>query len=93
MHSKMTVLSPFSILVLSVVLLLFSSCTPKTTSAAKEKQVRYRESPILEEQVRKGLLPPVEERLPENPLVVEPVEGVGHYSSEKDKSKDDKKSP
>ena len=93
MLSKMTVFSPLSLLVLSVVLLLFSSCTPKTTPAAKEKQVRYRESPILEEQVRKGLLPPVEERLPENPLVVEPVERVGHYSSEKDKSIDGKKSP
>ncbi len=90
MLSKMTALSS---LVLSLVLILFSSCTPKTTPAAKERQVRYRESPLLEEQVQKGLLPPVEERLPENPLVVEPVEGVGVYSSEKDKSKDEKKSP
>ncbi len=90
MPAKMTV---FSLLVLSLVFILFPACTPKTTPAAKEKQTRYRESPVLEEQVRKGLLPPVEERLPENPLVVEPAEGVGHYSSEKEKSKDEKKSP
>jgi len=87
---KDTIIVP---LVLSLVLVLFSSCTPKTTPDAKEKQTRYRESPLLEEQVRKGLLPPVEERLPENPLIVEPAEGVGVYSSEKDKSKDEKKSP
>ena len=82
-----------SLFLLSLVLLLFSSCFPKTTPAANEKRVRYRESPLLEEQVQKGLLPPVEERLPENPLVVEPVEGVGVYSSEKDESKDEKNSP
>jgi len=82
-----------SLLLLFVVLFMFSSCSPKTTPAVDEKRVRYRESPMLEEQVQKGLLPPVEERLPENPLVVEPVEGVGAYSSEKDKSKDEKKTP
>ena len=90
MLSKMTV---HSSLALCLAGLLSSSCAPKTTPAAKEKQARYRESPVLEEQVRKGLMPPVEERLPEYPLVVEPVEGVGVYSSEKDKSKDEKKSP
>ncbi|MCP4642890.1 MAG: ABC transporter substrate-binding protein [bacterium] len=39
----------------------------------------YQESPMLAEQVAAGTLPPVEERLPENPLVVEPVESIGTY--------------
>jgi peptide/nickel transport system substrate-binding protein len=37
------------------------------------------QSPMLDERVASGELPPVEERLPENPLVVEPVESVGKY--------------
>jgi peptide/nickel transport system substrate-binding protein len=37
------------------------------------------ESPMLAERVAAGELPPVEERLPENPLVVEPVEQIGQY--------------
>ena len=32
----------------------------------------YNEAPMLAENVQAGLLPPVEERLPENPLVLEP---------------------
>ncbi len=38
----------------------------------------YTESPLLAEQVKAGTLPPVEDRLPENPLVVEATE-VGQY--------------
>jgi peptide/nickel transport system substrate-binding protein len=34
---------------------------------------------MLRERVEQGLLPPVEERLPENPYVVEPVESIGKY--------------
>jgi hypothetical protein len=90
MISKMTVLF---VLVLSLVLFLIPSCSPKKNPAVEEKPVRYRESPMLKEQVQKGLLPPVEERLPENPLVVEPVERVGVYSSAEDESEDEKKSP
>ena len=39
----------------------------------------YKEAPMLAEQVAAGTLPPVAERLPENPLVVEPFESVGQY--------------
>jgi peptide/nickel transport system substrate-binding protein len=39
----------------------------------------YREAPMLAELVASGQLPPVDERLPENPLVVEPVEEIGVY--------------
>ncbi|MBD8065835.1 ABC transporter substrate-binding protein [Devosia sp. PTR5] len=37
------------------------------------------QAPSLDEMVSSGALPPVDERLPENPLVVDPVESVGTY--------------
>lgn len=39
----------------------------------------YNEAPQLGELVEAGQLPPVEERLPANPLVVDPVDRVGDY--------------
>jgi peptide/nickel transport system substrate-binding protein len=40
---------------------------------------RFSEAPMLAEKVAAGELPPVDERLPAEPLVVEPVEEVGQY--------------
>ena len=34
---------------------------------------------MLSERVARGLLPPVSERLPENPLVVVPLDEIGEY--------------
>lgn len=39
----------------------------------------YREAPMLAAMVRAGDLPPVAERLPSNPLVVEPFHATGAY--------------
>ncbi|MFW6264802.1 MAG: ABC transporter substrate-binding protein [Bacillota bacterium] len=39
----------------------------------------FNQSPMLDERVESGELPPVEERLPENPVVVEPENEVGEY--------------
>ena len=39
---------------------------------------KYKESPMLSELVKAGKLPPVEQRLPENPLVV-PADEIGQY--------------
>jgi peptide/nickel transport system substrate-binding protein len=39
----------------------------------------FNEAPMLKEMVDKGELPPVEERLSEEPLVVPPIEMVGQY--------------
>lgn len=39
----------------------------------------YHQAPMLDAAVQAGTLPPVEQRLPENPRVVEPVESVGKY--------------
>ncbi len=40
---------------------------------------KYHEAPTLAEQVKAGKLPPVEQRLPEQPLVVPVVEKIGEY--------------
>lgn len=39
----------------------------------------YNEAPILAERVNAGELPPIEERLPSEPLVVQPVHEIGQY--------------
>src|SRR5690606_8965151 len=39
----------------------------------------YQEAPMLSERVQAGTLPPVDQRLPANPLVVEPLESTGSY--------------
>jgi peptide/nickel transport system substrate-binding protein len=44
-----------------------------------DAQSRYKEAPALAEQVRAGRLPAVDQRLPENPLVVPVVERAGDY--------------
>jgi ABC-type transport system substrate-binding protein len=49
---------------------------PAPTAAPASK---YNEAPALADQVKAGTLPPVEERLPKEPLVVEGSEGVGKY--------------
>jgi peptide/nickel transport system substrate-binding protein len=49
--------------------------TPVPTVEASQ----YKEAPALAEMVAAGTLPPVEERLPVNPLVTAPVESIGKY--------------
>jgi len=40
----------------------------------------YNEAPMLEVLVENGTLPPVEERLPTNPMLIQPVDEVGVYN-------------
>ena len=40
---------------------------------------KFQESPMLAERVKAGTLPPVEERLPKDPLVLKPLEGIGKF--------------
>ena len=47
---------------------------PTAAPAAK-----YKEAPALADLVKAGKLPPVEQRLPANPLVLKPVDKVGKY--------------
>jgi peptide/nickel transport system substrate-binding protein len=46
---------------------------------ATEVDLSQKEAPMLAEKVAAGELPPLEERLPATPLVVEPVEAPGKY--------------
>ncbi|MCA0452449.1 MAG: ABC transporter substrate-binding protein [Chloroflexi bacterium] len=62
----------FKRLLFVVVLMLALSSTVLAQSA-------FNEAPSLAEQVAAGTLPPVAERLPAEPLVIEPVEQVGTY--------------
>jgi len=52
-----------------------ATATPVPTLA----EAKYKEAPALAELVKAGTLPPVEERLPKNPLVLAGVDGVGKY--------------
>lgn len=53
-----------------------SPCWPEI---AETVPASFQEAPMLAELVAKGELPPVEERLPVNPLVIEPAEMIGQY--------------
>ncbi|MCE5259304.1 MAG: ABC transporter substrate-binding protein [Chloroflexi bacterium] len=53
--------------------------TSEATTAVASK---YKESPLLAAKVAAGELPPVDERLPENPLLVTPHESVGKYGGQ-----------
>jgi len=44
-----------------------------------KKITRFAESPQLAELVKQGKLPPLEQRIPKNPLVVTPYEEIGQY--------------
>ena len=50
-----------------------------TLVAAGAWAQQYNEAPMLQEMVASGDLPPVAERLPEDPMVVEAVDSVGQY--------------
>ena len=52
---------------------------PVEPTAPVEAVTTYKEAPMLADLVAKGELPPVEERLPENPLVVPVTESIGVY--------------
>jgi len=50
-----------------------------TATAPAQASAKYKEAPALAELVKAGKLPPVEQRLPQNPVVVKPVESIGIY--------------
>jgi len=49
------------------------------SGATVAQNATYNEAPALAERVAAGELPPVSQRLPENPVIVEPLESVGQY--------------
>ena len=59
------------------------ACTlesPCWAEIAESVPSSFQEAPMLAEMVEAGDLPPVEERLPAEPLVIEPAEMIGQYS-------------
>ncbi|MGQ9677555.1 MAG: ABC transporter substrate-binding protein [Chloroflexota bacterium] len=52
---------------------------PTEAAATQVPPSKYNEAPMLAEMVQAGTLPPVDQRLPKNPLVVQPEEEVGQY--------------
>src|SRR5690606_38370217 len=58
------------------------STNPAGQSNESSEQPKGKEAPQLAKMVKAGELPPVEERLPENPLVIEPTESIGVYGGE-----------
>src|SRR5216684_2294345 len=50
--------------------------------AAAARAQDYKEAPSTREKVAGGALPPVKDRLPENPLVVKPIERIGRYGGD-----------
>ncbi|MBW2670622.1 MAG: hypothetical protein JRD87_12205, partial [Deltaproteobacteria bacterium] len=44
-----------------------------------DKKLAFKENPMFAEKVKKGELPAVEKRLPEEPLVVMPYDEIGKY--------------
>lgn len=56
-----------------------SSAAPPDIDPAILERREFGEAPMLTRQVAAGLLPPVAERLPDNPLVLVPVSEIGRY--------------
>lgn len=68
-----------AVLLFLLMIVLGFSLPTVVTPSAKAQDSMYSEAPMLAEQVAAGDLPSVDERLPNNPLVVEPNESVGVY--------------
>src|SRR5437899_12828882 len=65
--------------VLSIVLLTLAVGLYPSKPSRALAQGAYHEAAELADLVKAGKLPPVAERLPENPLVVDTVESIGQY--------------
>ncbi len=59
---------------------------PAAVPPAPAAPPKFGEAPMLAERVAKGELPPVEERLPDNPYVAVGLDGVGNYGGSMRKS-------
>lgn len=57
----------------------YYSTPSEYTKLTGKKISKYNEAPQLAELVKQGKLPPVERRLPDEPLVVDPPEEIGKY--------------
>jgi peptide/nickel transport system substrate-binding protein len=53
--------------------------TLESATIAASVPAAFKEAPMLAERVRQGKLPPVEQRLPAEPMVLKPIEAIGRY--------------
>jgi peptide/nickel transport system substrate-binding protein len=67
------------ILRLTLMLLLVTALPSLSVIAQSDEDMTYNEAPILAELVEAGELPPVAERLPDEPFVLEPLDAIGTY--------------
>lgn len=74
---KTMCLAVVALLIVSVP--VFAGGQEESTEAAAGQAYAGREAPDLAAQVETGELPPLEERLPEEPLVIEPFDSIGEY--------------
>jgi peptide/nickel transport system substrate-binding protein len=73
--------TPHRVIILVAILLALGIGLPggSVFAPALAQMSKYHEAPMLADLVRAGKLPPVDQRLPEDPLVVDTVEGIGRY--------------
>lgn len=57
----------------------FSTDAKKTTVSGAAADAGAKESPVLARLVKDGKLPPLEQRLPKNPMVLKPIQSAGKY--------------
>jgi peptide/nickel transport system substrate-binding protein len=80
MHKALRLVTVFAVLVLQAALVFAGGAGETGESAAGGTAVEgAKEAPQLSAMVQAGELPPLEERLPSEPLVIEPVEEIGQY--------------
>src|SRR5215510_3583183 len=65
--------------VIALALIASLAVAASMAGPAAAQPTKYKEAPILAEMVKAGKLPPVEQRLPADPLVVPTVERTGQY--------------
>ena len=56
-----------------------ATMAPEATTAPTVAAAKYGEAPMLADKVKAGSLPPVDQRLPDNPLVLTGPDGIGTY--------------
>ncbi len=70
------------IMALAAIAALFAAGGKESTGAGSAQLApgaKFAEAPMLAELVKAGTLPPVDQRLPPQPVVVQPIEGIGLY--------------
>ena len=73
------------LIVLVPIMFSFVRCTepdipPSKKRVVKSSDSRLKEAPMLAQQVAKGEIPPLPQRLPQNPKIITPRDSLGQYA-------------